>query len=436
MAEKMVKSGLIITLFAMFLLAGCNLSSEPHISYALRSEVARDEAPPTDHLAELVADNTDFAFDLYHQMAVTSDDNLIFSPYSISTAFAILYAGAEGDTADQLADALHFQLAPDQLHAAFNALDDALQPPPSENASAEFPPADELTLNITNALWAQRGFSFEPSYLDLLGREYGIGVNFADFAADSEGARREINTWIDQATAGRFRDALSPDAVNQVVRLILLNAIYFKADWSYHFDTNGTHDAPFTLADGSQATVPMMTRTTSQFSCVRGNRFRAIELEYGESRAATFVILMPDQGHFQEIESALNADFLRDVAAEVRFTNVARLHMPRFSFQTSIDLTSVLTRMGAPALFDMGANFTGISPETPLFIDHAEHRAMISVDELGTEAAGFTSSNMLNMLALGECGSEVTIDRPFIFAIRHEATGAILFLGRVMNPAA
>lgn len=432
----MYRGRLIIVLFSMFMLTGCTQTGEPHIAYALRSEVAREEAPPTDHLAELVADNTDFAFDLYHQIANVDDSNLIVSPYSISTAFAILYAGAEEETASQLAGALHFQLAPDQLHEAFNALDHALQPPPIENASPQFPPADELTLNVTNALWAQRGFSFQPSYLDVLGREYGIGVNFADFAVDAEGARREINTWIDQATAGRFRDALSPEAVNQAVRLILLNAIYFKADWSYPFDTNGTHDAPFTLVDGTQVTVPLMTRTLSQFSCVRGDRFRAIELEYGESRAATFVILMPDQGHFQEIESALNADFLRDVAAEVRFTNVAPLHMPRFSFQTSIDLTSVLTRMGAPALFDMNANFTGISPETPLFIDHAEHRAMISVDELGTEAAGFTLSNMLNMYALGECGSEVTIDHPFLFAIRHEATGAILFLGRVMNPAA
>jgi serpin B len=355
----------------------------------------------------------------------------------------MVYAGARGDTAEQMAQTLHYTLPPERLHPAFNALDRILQPPEREqptpiptDAIIYENPAEDLTLHIANSLWGQTGFPFEDDFLQTLALNYGAGINLADFSNDAEVARNTIRQWIEQITNGRINDMPPPGSITPNTRLALANAIYFKAEWTYPFRTGVTQDAPFHLADGSQVTVPMMVNDFAYMACGRGEDYTAIQLTYGISQNTDMIILLPDAGKFQQFENRLDAALFQQQLSEIRNTNSLTFNMPRFKFESEVDLGQSLSVMGMSIAFGNGADFSGISSSGGLYIDSAQHRATISVDEQGTEASGAT----IAMMALSSfptlCENPLIADRPFIFAIYHQGTGAILFLGRLMNPAA
>jgi serpin B len=404
------------------------------VQYA-RADTPRDTSPdvgePT--LSELVEGNNAFAFDLY-QMLRGEEGNIIYSPHSISLALAMAYAGARGETAQQMADTLHYTLPHESLHPAFNALDLALasrgQDVESDGEGREF------QLNIANALWGQHDFPFSIDYLNMVGQNYGAGVNLLDFVQAPEESRVIINDWVERETEGLIEDLLPSGTITPYTRLVLTNAIYFYGPWLHPFDEDLTDDGPFTLLDGNEVTVQMMSQDSElPLRYAAENGYQAIELPY-EGQEIAMVILLPDEGNFEAVEATLDAATFAQIRDGLSTSEQIMLHMPRFEFETpSVSLSDVLAAMGMPIAFSDQADFSGMAategnPE--LTITDVVHKAYIRVDEAGTEAAAATGI-VVGVLSMPQYIT-VTVDRPFIFAIVDVETDSILFLGRVLDP--
>ncbi len=391
--------------------------------------VSNPDVPAAD-VEQLVSGNTAFAFDLY-QAVRTEDGNIVYSPYSISLAFAMAYGGARGETAAQMADTLHYTLLGDQFHPAFNALDLDLARRP--NQAADVDEKERFQLNIANSLWGQDGWPFLPEYLDLLAVNYGAGMHLVDFENAPESARRQINDWVSDQTRRRIQDIVPPGMIDPSTRLVLANAIYFKATWEYEFDANETSDEPFYLLNGETVNVPMMGMETGRnFAYASGDGWQAVALPY-KGGLTEMVVIVPDAGNFEAFESTLTAERYGEILAAMQTQEVI-LSMPKFTFETQYGLKDILTGMGMQAAFDPDtADFSGIDGQRDLVISDAIHKAFIAVDEKGTEAAAATVVIMMTG-ALMPQGIVLTIDRPFFYVIRDVPTGTILFMGRVVDP--
>ncbi len=382
--------------------------------------------------ARLASDNTAFAFDLYHALAADPEaGNLIYSPYSVSLALAMTYGGARGETARQMAETLHFTLPGDELHPAFHALQEALARP------AEVPGEQPLELNIANAIWGQAGFPFRAAYLDLLAAFYEAGLRELDFLAAPEDARQTINDWVSQETEDRITDLLPPGSIQSDTRLVLTNAIYFYGAWRSAFEEALTAEGVFHLLDGGEVAVPMM-RQTEHFGYAAGEGYQAVQLPYQGGRAA-MLILLPDEGRFLAFENALDAARLAAALDALGPAELA-LTMPRWEHESEFSLVETLKALGMPDAFEEGrADFSGMADLATaggnLFISEVVHKAFIRVDEQGTEAAAATGV-VVGITAMGPPPIEVTLDRPFIYVIYDLETEAVLFAGRVLNPAA
>ncbi|MBN1312348.1 MAG: serpin family protein [Anaerolineae bacterium] len=400
----------------------------------VRADVERDTAPQIDSTdrSALASGNAAFAFDLYQQLR-TQDGNLIYSPYSISVALAMTYAGADGSTARQMADTLHFTLPQDKLHPAFNALGLALD---SRNMTIEDPESGEektaVQLEIANALWAQAGFPFKQPFMEMLGRNYDAGVRQVDFVNAPEPARQAINQWASEKTHDKIQDIIPEGVISPDTRLVLANAIYLNALWQSQFEESATQDEPFYLLDGSQTQVSMMHQQET-FGYVSGDGYQAVDLPYMGGQLSMLAIV-PDQDKFADVESIFDAAYFEQVR-EALESQLVNLGMPRFEFETSIGLSDILIAMGMPEAFDGNrADFSGMAEED-LYISAVLHKAYIKANESGTEAAAATAVVMdLAMAPLGE-PINLTIDRPFLFVLYDHETGAILFVGRVLSPA-
>jgi serpin B len=354
---------------------------------------------------------------------------LFYSPYSISLALAMTYAGARGETEEQMAEALHFTLPQDDLHPAFNALDQELA---QRGEGAEGKDEEGFRLNIANAIWGQVDYTFLEAFLDTLAVNYGAGLRVLDFAGAPEPSRVTINDWVSEETEGKIEDLIPQGAIDPLTRLVLTNAIYFNAAWANPFQEEATRDGAFTLLDGSQVTVPMMQQTES-FGYTRGDGYQAVELPYDE-REMSMVILLPDRDKFEAFEDSLDSKRVQAVIADLKNEEVA-LTMPKFEFDSRFGLSQALEAMGMPAAFSGGADFSGMTGNKDLFISDVVHKAFVSVDEEGTEAAAATAV-IMKLSAVAEEPIPVTIDHPFVFLIRDIETGAILFVGRVADPGA
>lgn len=408
------------------LLAGCHPAA-PKVQL-VRAEVPRVVSPAVTEAqaGQLVAGNNAFAFDLYRAITTKETDNLIFSPYSIWLAFSMLYAGAQGETELQMTRVLHF-LAQDTQHPALNAVDQRLQAlgEPGSVEEEEVP----FQLSLTNAVWGQQGYAFRQPYLDLLAAQYGAGLRAVDFQASPEAARQAINAWVAEETGGRIEEIAPPGSLDSATRLVLVNAIYFKAGWSYPFDQADTADAPFTLLDGSRVTVPQM-HMQIRLDYMQGQGFQALRLPYVDQTVDMWVIL-PAQGQFEAVQKQWSPAWLEDVQRQAEAREVI-LTLPRFGFESDLSLPGLLHEMGLEQAFCPALDFGGMVESGGLYIDQALHRATITVDEKGTEAAAATMAEV----PVSEVEEvEMTVDRPFLFAILTRETGLILFLGQVLNPA-
>ncbi len=399
----------------------------------LRSTKARaTPAATAAELAELVDGNSAFAFDLYRSLG-EEDGNLFYSPYSISLALAMTYAGARGETESQMADTLHYLLPQERLHTSFNSLDLEL----ASMADAPEEESDAFTLNLANAVWGQHDYEFLPPFLDVLAENYGAGVRPADFVGSPEESRVRINDWVAERTEDRIKDLIPEDAIDRSTRMVLTNAIYFNARWFHPFFKHLTSARPFHLLDGSKVDVPMMMMAAAErFGYADGDGYQAVELPY-RGRDMWMTILLPDAGAFREFEESMDADLVAGILGDIEREYV-ELTMPKFEFESEFSLKETLKAMGMPNAFDENtADFSGMDgrscPGVCLLILDAFHKAFISVDEEGTEAAAATGIVVI-LESARPTPKKVMVDRPFIFLIRDRATDVILFVGRVEDP--
>jgi len=427
-----------ITALIFVTLAGCDwldsLQNHGEGGTVVQSSKSRDTSPKVEatELDELVAGNTTFAFELYQALR-QKQGNLFYSPYSISIALAMTYAGARSETERQMSETLHFTLPQERLHSAFNALDLELA---SRGKDAVGKDGRPFRLNIANSIWGQIGYSFLPAFLDVLAINYGAGLRLLDFANAPEASRLTINEWVSKQTEGKIEDLLPPGSITPLTKLVLTNAIYFNAAWHYPFDEANTHDGTFHLLDGRQITVPMMSQT-NPFGYAEGDGYQAVELPYrGKDQLSvelSMVILLPQPGRFEEFESSLDAERVGTILGALQPREVA-LTMPKFTYESSFSLKEELEAMGMPDAFSGAADFSGMDGTRNLFIGDVVHKAFVSVDEAGTEAAAATAVIMFTTAAPTP-PIEVRLDRPFIFMIRDIKTRAILFIGRVLDPS-
>ena len=386
----------------------------------LKSDKPYNTSPEasSEDLETLVGGNTEFALDLYQQIK-DSDDNLFYSPYSISLALAMTYAGARGVTRQEMRDVLHFDLDDAALHAAFNQLT-------LELASRGQDDDQGFQFNIANAIWGQQGFDFLDEFLDTLAENYDAGLRIADFLDATEESRQIINQWVSDQTEGKIEELIAEGDLDPATVLVLTNAIYFKAEWYAPFAEEETHDATFTRLDGSTVTVPMMEQSMS-FACAEGDNYQAIEMKY-QGHDFSMVVLLPREGHFEEFEASMDAQKVEAIIDSLEGEAII-LSMPKFSYDNRIDLEQTLADMGMPSAFG-NADFSGISENSAgLYIYGAKHESFVSVDEKGTEAA---AASYVAIAGLSD--NEFTMDRPFIYLIRDIETGTILFIERVLDP--
>mgnify|MGYP001765497675 CR=1 FL=1 len=415
-------------LIPILLLAGTFLSACSPTSPEAKSDQARvaNPAVPAEQMEILVDGNNAFALDLYQSLR-SSDGNLFYSPYSISLALGMTYGGARGVSEAQMADVLHFDLPQAELHPAFNRLDIDLE----GSSEPENEDVQPMQLSIANAIWGQEGYPFLPEYLDLLALNYGAGINLADFTTRAEPTRKEINQWVSDQTEERIQDLLAPGVVDATTRMVLVNAIYFLADWEQQFDANNTYQVPFYLLDGTDVQVDMMSDQMA-LPYLRGENYQAVELPYAGG-SAVMDIIMPDEGQLAAFESALDWSKLEGILSNLQGVDL-RLRMPKFTFSSQFDLAKVLAGMGMPDAFCAGAaDFSGMDGSGGLCISAVIHQAFVAVDEEGTEAAAATAV-VMEEAAMIYNGLELTIDHPFFFLIRDLGSGQVLFVGRVLNP--
>ena len=420
---------LLVFFSVAILLTSLTACTQPAEASFIQSDKPRDTAPdvpPTD-LESLVSDNTAFALDLYQQLR-TKDSNLFYSPYSMSLALAMTYAGAAGETERQMAETLHFGLPQSRLHPAFNSLALELA---ERGRGAQGKDGEGFRLNIVNATWGQKDYEFLDSFLDVLAEDYGAGLRLVDFIGAPEKSRVTINDWVSQQTEDRIKDLIPQGLINELTRLVLTNAIYFNAAWASPFSENATSDGVFKLLDGGEVTVPMM-RQTESFGYAEGDGYQAVELPY-DGNELSMVILLPEAGRFGNFEASLDSARLDEVLGALNYRQVD-LTMPKFEFETELGLKVTLSDMGMPLAFTPDADFSGMTGHRELFITEVVHKAFVSVDEAGTEAAAATAV-IVGLTAVPVSPVVVNIDRPFIFLIRDIETGAVLFLGRILNPA-
>jgi len=415
-------------ILSTLILTGCSqIAAEAKV---VESDLPRDTSPSVsdEALTELAEGNQAFALDLYQALLEEKDGNLFYSPYSISTALAMTYAGARNTTEKEMAEVLHFTLPQDRLHPAFNALDLLLTSLGGDGGEGD----DGFQLNIANAIWGQKGYEFLSEFLDVLAKNYGAGLRVLDFGQDPEKARLVINDWVYEKTEEKIEDLIPKGAIDPDTRLVLTNAIYFNAEWRYPFPKPDTYDGDFHLVDGTVVTVPLMSQIES-FQYGEGEDYQAIALPYvgGEME---MVILLPSEGRFEDFEMSLNTEKVDEILNNIQFTEVS-LTLPKFEFESDFNLTEILIEMGMPSAFGMaaGTDFSGMDGTLNLYISEVLHKAFVSVDEEGTEAAAATAVIMVEMAAI-EDATEMRIDRPFLFMIREVGTNSLLFLGRVMNP--
>jgi serpin B len=378
---------------------------------------------PVDVVNRLAQGNTSFAFDLYQQLN-DNPGNLFLSPYSISLALAMTYAGAASETERQMAETLHFTLPQEQLHSAMNQLTLTLL------SRADLPEGEGFQLNIANALWGQQGYTFLDSYLDLLARDYNSGIHLVDFITASEEARQRINAWVADQTEDKIKNIIPEGALTAVTRLVLTNAIYFNAAWASQFEEEATQPETFTALDGTQSSTPLM-RQTAYYPYANNDGVVTVEIPYVGGQLS-MLLIMPPQDEFQAFEDSLDEARLEQFLNGLESTNI-RLMLPSFEFRSEFSLAQSLSDLGMPVAFSDQADFSGIDGSQDLFLQEVLHKAFISVDEEGTEAAAATAI-IIGATSLGEEPIEVRFDHPFIFLIRDQDTGSILFIGRLIQP--
>jgi len=392
----------------------------------------------------IVKGNNEFALELYAKL-LRREGNLFFSPYSISTALAMTYAGAQGETESQMAGVLHFPTSQGKAKVASSEPNERTMGTAWEhkrfssafgriikdlNAGGE---KGKYELRVANALWGQKGYGFLKEFLSLIETDYGGCLNEVDFVTAAEAARKTINEWVENQTNSRIKNLIPEGVLDSMTRLVLTNAIYFKGNWARQFKKEKTQNAPFTLLNGNKVDVPMMNQT-ADFNYIQTESFQGLELPYVNDELSMIILLPKKLNGLPELEGTVTINNLSKWLNELRKREVI-VFVPKFKMTSQFGLADVLKAMGMTNAFVRDvADFSGINGKRDLFISAVIHKAYVDVNEEGTEAAAATAV-VISLTSAGPTQTPVfRADHPFLFVIRDNHSGSILFIGRVMNP--
>lgn len=377
-----------------------------------------------DPLKMTVKANNSFALDLYGVLR-QAPGNLFFSPISLALALGMTYAGARGETQRQMARTLHFAgLQEDDLHAALGKL-------ASELVQAE---SQTISLRMANRLYPQAGYSFLPAFIDCMQKNYGTSISAVDYVKHREEARQAINRWVAGQTEDRIQELIGPTVLTALTRLVLVNAIYFKGAWQEPFDQQKTQEAPFWVSPGQPVTAALMS-AEQQLDYVERDGMQMVALPFAGQSMVMVMILPSDPAGLETLEASLTFKQLDDWLNRTNVQKV-RLQIPKFRLEGAFRLNEVLKKLGMPDAFDADrANFAGMDgKEKSLYISDVLHKAFIEANEAGAEAAAATAV----VMALRAAPMRVPTfraDHPFLFLIRGQSSGSILFLGRLVDPS-
>lgn len=403
-------------------------SSQPSASTSAAPAV---DPPSKEAMQKLAKSTNKFGIDLFKKVSEKQKENLVVSPASVSTALTMTWGGAKNETAAQMKKVLAFEGEPPAIMETSGKL-----------AAALTNPSRPVTFRIANQLFGEKTYTFDAGYLSSTEKAFGAPIERVDFIEGFEPARVHINGWVESKTEKRIKDLIPPRAIDKETRLVLVNAIYFLGDWSEPFEKDSTRPMPFTTGGSKKVDVPTMNRTGS-FNIASKDGVTALELPY-KGGDMSMMIIVPDAADgIAAAQKSLTADSLSALASAMKPERVWA-SIPKFEVNPSesVPLKDVLSALGMPIAFDRDkADFTGIAnpPEKAerLVISQVFHKAFIKVDEKGTEAAAATSVNMARAGSAAPAKPrEFKADRPFLFVIKDNASGLVLFMGRVMNPAA
>jgi serpin B len=373
----------------------------------------------------------DFGADLYHHLAATPG-NLVCSPYSVLVALAMTRNGARGRTADEMDHVLHAP-ALVRLNRGLNAVQRLIASRAGYRGQNDDGSMARIILDVANSLWGQRGEEWRPGFLDALALDYGAGMQAVDYTKDPDRARTEINRWTSGRTHGRIPELFPPGSIDQSTRLVLANAVYFKAPWATPFHQESTRPGPFTRADGTRLTVPMMSAQVASAGYAEGAGWRAVRLPYKGEQLALAVVL-PDEGRLTEVEHGLDGAATGRLLKSLAPSGV-QVTMPKWTFRTGLDLTGTLAALGMPTAFTDAADFSAMTARERLQISRVVHQAFVAVDEEGAEAAAATGV-AVQLTSATAVSNTFVVDRPFLFFIYDVETATPLFVGRVTDPGA
>jgi serine protease inhibitor len=385
-------------------------------------------AADENNINEAVAGNSNFAFDLYNKLrndpnTTKPKGDLFFSPYSISTALAMTYAGARGETEKQMAVALHFTLPNKNLHHAIGTLQKQLVQDDKSRGYQIF---------LANALWGQKDKPVLKEFLNLTEDYYRADFSQLDFKNETEKSRQIINHWVEENTKEKIKDLIPPGGVDSATVLVLTNAIYFKGEWKNIFEKRYTRHKDFTVSATEKVKVDMMN-ITERFKGYQDKKLQIVELPYKGDELSMVVLLPWEIEGIKELEKTLTAESLNTLLSKMKIGQI-EIYLPKFKINWgTFPLKKVLVELGMRDAFDEGekmADFSGIDGTGKIWIKNVFHKAFIEVNEEGTEAAAGTGGVITSGLYM-----DFRADHPFIFIIKDNRTGSILFMGRVMNPA-
>jgi len=385
----------------------------------IREEIARSPDAQT-----VMDGNNQFALDLYTRLRADQPGNLFFAPCSISTTLAMAYGGARGDTEAQMVKVLHCTLPQEVIHSTFASLHQALNSSGGKRG---------YRLHEANRLWGQQGVGFLPGFLSLTRTQYGAELGQVDFIGHPEQTRQTINSWIAKQTEDKIHDLIHEGVLDETTRLVLANAANFKGDWTKPFDVKVTRDAPFHCTAQQEIQVPLMFRK-GDYRYAAGEGLKMLELTYGKGDLSMLVLLPEAIEGLADLEAKLTADNLKLWLTEMQRHEV-EVYLPRFKLAAQFDLGDILKSMGMTLAFTpTQADFSGMDGKRDLFISAVIHKAFVDVNEEGTEAAAATEIGAKKAASPIDFPLVFRIDHPFVFLIRDNQTGSILFLGRVVNP--
>jgi len=417
MNKKILSETIIIAsiLFLGLFLAACQGPSKP---------IADDSGATAEGVSSVVNANNQFAFNMYSELAKGNGGNIFFSPYSISTAFAMVYEGARGQTAEEMQQVFRFPADENVRRPAFASVYNHL------NSGSK-----DYQLSTANALWTHKDYTFLPEYLGTVEKYYGGKATNLDFVMETEKSRKIINDWVEKQTNDKIKDIIPPAFLSPMSRLVLTNAIYFKGNWEWEFDKAYTAERDFKITVTNIIKTPMMymdpEKTT--FNYADAGDLQILELPY-KGEEISMLILLPTE-NLESIEPSLNSEKIKELKEEMQETKLDAIYLPKFEFDTKYFMEGQLSSLGMPLAFSWpGADFSGMDGTKMLYIGGVIHQAFVKVDEKGTEAAAATVIGM--KVGAGMPRNLFRADHPFIFIIQERATGNILFMGRVIDPTA